>query len=123
MNKEITQYLTIKLDKETKKPIGFLWQGRINEVSKEKILSLIEDWNKNSHFNYDYELCEDEYIKSLLSDYQEVKVTKNVDYISERIDDFQNEIEDIESTLGDISNALYDIKEELKRIKSEETDD
>lgn len=116
MSKEIIKHLTIKLDKETKKPIGFLWQGMIKDITREKILGYIEKWNNeavNGRHDFFFELCEDEYIKSLLSDFQETKVQRTIDSLADSIDEFYSDIENIEYT-------LKDIKRELERLKTNE---
>lgn len=40
MSKELVKYLTIKLDKKTKEPIGFLWQGLVSQI-KSQIKALV----------------------------------------------------------------------------------
>ncbi len=121
MSKEITKYLTIKLDKETKEPIGFLWQGNIKDISKEKVLGCIKDWNdaaEKGKVGFLYTLCEDEYIKSLLSDFQENPKDRSVNVLACAIDEVQNTIDDIESTLDEIKNEL----KRLKPIEEEENE-
>lgn len=119
MSQKITKYLTIKLDKETKKPIGFLWQGEIEKVSRETILGYIKNWNdavSEGRHDFLYELCEDEYIKSLLSVFQETKVQRTIDSLADSIDEFREDIENIEYT-------LKDIRRELERLKPAEEED
>lgn len=113
MSQKIIKYLTIKLNKETRKPIGFLWQGDIEKVSREEILEHIKQWNDavaEGHHDFLYDLCEDEYIKSLLSDFQETKVQRTIDSLADSIDEFQEDIENIEYTLKDIRRDLEKLK-------------
>lgn len=119
MSQQITKYLTIKLDKETRKPIGFLWQGEIEKVSRETILGYIQEWNDavaEGRHDFLYDLCEDEYIKSLLSDFQETKVQRTIDSLADSIEEFSQDIENIEYT-------LKDIQRELERLKPIEEND
>lgn len=114
MSKELVKYLTIKLDKKTKEPIGFLWQGLVSQISKEKVLSHIEEWNKTvleGKRDFLYELCEDSYIQQLLADYQFPEETK----------DFSDLISSIEQLEEDLDNTVYslkDLKEDLLKIRN-----
>lgn len=119
MSKKITKYLTVKLDKETKKPIGFLWQGNIEEINRETILGHIKKWNDavaEGRHDFLYDLCDDEYIKSLLSDFQEIKVQRNIENLCDSIDELSEGIENIEY-------ILKDIKRELERLKPEKKEE
>lgn len=97
MSQRITKYLTIKLDKETKN-----WNKAVSE----------------GRHDFFYELCEDEYIKSLLSDYQETKVQRSIDSFVDSIDELRDDIENIEYTLNDIKTEL----ESLKRVAEKDND-
>lgn len=113
MSKELAKYLTIKLDKKTKEPIGFLWQGLVSQISKETILSYIGEWNKaalEEKHSFLYELCEDPYIQQLLADYQFPEETKD-------FSDLISSIEQLEEDLDNIVYFLKDLREDLLKIR------
>lgn len=83
------------------------------------MLGHIKNWNDavaEGRHDFLYDLCEDEYIKSLLSDFQEIKVQRNIESLCDSIDELSEDIENIEY-------ILKDIKRELERLKPTEEED
>jgi hypothetical protein len=104
------KYLTLKRDRQTKKLIGFLWQGDTDKNPKTQIEELIVQWNKSPEKTFDWELCEDKDICDLLKDMPKQRTIEDIYYM----------LEELDGNLTSVQNDLYDIQRTVKELKDME---